>query len=242
MNNRNTLWAAMGVVSMCALSVAAFAQTPDTPAQTTTTTITTTTIVPETDHLSAGDRIFLMDLAHANAREIELSRVALHLADAPSVATYARHMLETHRDLQDQLMTTYGNRIFMRHWEGAVRNDDGMRDSDMMEHDQWLVNPVEMTKGNYNNWSYLYQTDWADVHRLRDMNGVTFERTYIQDMAQDHAMLLKEINRRDTETDNPDVKAIIEKVRPIVERHLDWARNWSLDYNLPASPYDQGMW
>jgi hypothetical protein len=54
---------------------------------------------------------------------------------------------------------------------------------------------------------------------------------YVNWMASDHAKLLAEINRRDMETDNTAIKALISTVRPIVEGHLKKAREMSFDYS-----------
>jgi len=223
MKNRSTLYAAMAVVGAFVVSAGAQAQDQNT---TTTTTVTqSTTAMPENDHLSVGDRIFLMDLVHANAKEIELSRVAYHQANSPAISEYARHMLLDHRALQDQLVSTYGGRIFMRNWEGVVSQ------SSNPEPEDWLGGPAEGTKPNYNNWSYLFPDDWAQVHQLKNLDGRALDEMYVQDMAADHAMLLDEINRRDAVTDNSDIKALISSVRPTVEHHLDRARTWKFDYN-----------
>lgn len=77
-----TLYMAMAIIGTLSVSASTLAQQD----QTTTTTTTVTTQVAgqpmvmttDANRMSVGDRIFLMDLVHANAREIELSRVAFH--------------------------------------------------------------------------------------------------------------------------------------------------------------------
>lgn len=215
----------MAVVGALMVSASTLAQNQNTTTTTTTVTTQGTVMTSESDHLSVGDRIFLMDLVHANAREAELSRVAFHQSNSPAVSDFAHHMLMEHRELQDQLMVTYGERTFLKDWRGAVS------DSNMPIADSWGEGGAGMNKRNYNNWAYLYSEDWAQVHQLKTQNGTSLERMYVGWMAADHAKLLMEINRRDQETENPEIKALIATIRPIVERHLHRARDWSFSYS-----------
>lgn len=99
--------------------------------------------------------------------------------------------------------------------------------SNMPLADDW--GGMGMDKPNYNNWAFLYSEDWSQIHQLRNQNGNNLERIYVQWMANDHANLLAEINRRDAETDNSDIKALIATVRPVVEEHLRRSRDWKFD-------------
>ncbi len=224
MNKHKTLYFAMAVVGASLIAAVATAQ--QTPAPTQMVDMTT-----DGSHMSVGDRIFLMDLVHANAREIELSRVALHQSNSPGVARFARHMLMEHRTLQDQLMTSYGERTFLKNWQGAVSQSYiGMTDS-------W--GGMDTDKPSYNNWAFLYSEDWAQVRQLRDQNGTSLERMYVNWMTTDHAKLLEEMNRRSAETDNSDIKALIASARPVVEDHLRRSRDWKFDL---GSDMTLGRW
>jgi predicted outer membrane protein len=227
MKNRLALFAAVAVMGASVSNALALDQ------NTTTTTTTTMMVMPADDHLSVSDRIFLMDLAHANAREIELSRVAFHQGESQGVVYYARHMLRDHRQLQDQIMSTYGNRPFMMNWEGVVSR------STTPVGDNWIGGSWDDSMDNgkdrpsYNNWNFIYPDDWSAIHELRNSNGKTLDRMYLSEMAVDHAKLLDEINRESETTNNPDIKALIANIQPIVEHHLHLARDWKLDYDDP---------
>ena len=127
-------------------------------------------------------------------------------------------MLEDHRALQDQLISSYGGRIFMRNWPDTVSHKYEAEDENWVGDDQY-------GKFNYNNWAYLYGDDWQDHHLLENEDGVTLDRMYVSMMASDHAKLLAEINRCDMDTSNDAIKTIISNVRPQVERHLGHARD-----------------
>jgi predicted outer membrane protein len=169
-----------------------------------------------------------MDLVHANAREIELSRVAFHQANSPAVSSFARHMLEDHRTLQDQLISTYGGRIFMRDWPDTVSHNYTPEDEGWVGGDQF-------GKFNYNNWAYLYGQDWQDHHMLENLNGSALDSMYVSMMATDHAMLLAEINRCDRDTSDDAIKTIISTVRPTVEMHLNHARDLKMRYQFQSA-------
>lgn len=226
----------MAVAGVLVLGASAMAQDQNNNT-TTTTVVTTNTLVtmPENDHLSAGDRIFLMDLVHANAREIELSRVAYHQANSPAISEYARHMLEDHRALQDQLMSSYGGRIFMKNWPDTVSNSYAPED------ENWIGGD-EFGKFNYNNWAYLFNNDWQDRHHLMSLEGPAFDSDYIQMMAADHAKLLEEIDRHAQTTSDDAIKTIINNCRPIVWRHLDHARDLRMRYAFGRAFSENNPW
>ena len=220
MKIRMTRLAALAAAGVLAAFSTAWAQNTPTPDdQVPAYTMTT----PGT-YLSVGDRIFLMDLAHINARDIGLSRVAYHQANSPAVSEFAKTILRSDRKIQDQIMSTYGNDVFMKNWDGAMSHknrpvNEGWVGGDLKESDN----------DNYNNWSYLYGGDWQDIHALRDMSSSMVNSTYAQDIAIDEDMLLKKIDRRQDETTNTDIKSLLSTLRPEVEHHLYMARNWRMD-------------
>jgi len=128
-------------------------------------------------------------------------------------------------------MATYGDSVFMKDWGHAVK------ESYTPMHDEGTGGDSDMDKPHYNNWAHLYGEDWAQVRQLRDENGSSFDRMYLEWMATDHAKLLDEIDRHDHRTDNADIKALISTIRPTVEGHLNRARDYRFDYSGNSFPY-----
>src|SRR5437763_1655719 len=100
--------ATVGAMLMCGFAAAQTTtqQTTQTtnPATGTTTTQTTTMAMPDMgNRLSVGDQIFLMNLMHANALEIELSKIAVRQAASKGVSDFALMMVNDHTNLQNQL-------------------------------------------------------------------------------------------------------------------------------------------
>ncbi|HEY3779913.1 MAG TPA: DUF4142 domain-containing protein [Fimbriimonadaceae bacterium] len=238
--------AAMAAVGAIMLSTSAMAQD-----QTTTTTTTTTTnglsVVPMVDwstRISVGDEIFLMDLAHANAREIILSRYAEHNADSHGVAEFAHHMVVSHEALQSQLLSTYGNMSWMHNWQQSygrrmgdkVENYSAQSDNDgdkAWGRGGW--GDYDWNRAD-NNWNYIFPSDWNDLHTLRGLNGYAFDQQYVDMMAADHAMVLDKLNMHARETKNTDIQTMITNIQPKVQNHLEDARSLAFFYR---DPFDQ---
>lgn len=251
---KNMFLAAMTAVGAIMLSGSALAQ--DQSTTTTTTTVTQgTTMVPTVNwgnRISVGDEIFLMDVVHANAREIILSRIAEHNADSHGVAEFAHHMLEAHLAMQNQLLGTYGSMAWMHNWQTSlgrrmgdhVENYDAQASGTMnnnMDNDMGKQNDDDWNHGgwggNWNkadtNWHHIYPSDWNDIHTLQGLTGYAFDKQYIDFMANDHAMLLDKLNMHARETRNTDIQALITSAQPTVQGHLEEARTFAFQYSDP---------
>lgn len=256
MKNRKLFFAACAAVGAVAMCGSAFAQ--DTTTTTTTVTTQGTVAIPEVNwanRISVGDEIFIMDLVHANAREIILSRIAEHMADSHGVAAFAHHMVVDHEALQDQLLSTYGSQPWMHNWQmsygrrmdpgntykrqGEEAEDNAAPMNHDMDHDQdrdrdwgrgwanWDWNRADV------NWRYIFPTDWNDIHKLSTLNGYAFDNEYVNMMAIDHANLIDKINMHNRETRNTAVQSLISNVGPQVQSHLEEARNFAFAYTDP---------
>lgn len=121
--------ATVGAMMMCSFAAAqattnqtTTTQTTNPATGTTTTQTTSTTVMPDmSNRLSVGDQIFLMNLIHANALEIELSRVAVRQAASKGVSDFALMMINDHTNLQNQLANTYGSQPWMYDWQNSLR-------------------------------------------------------------------------------------------------------------------------
>ena len=132
-------------------------------------------------------------------------------------------------------MSSYGGRVFMKDWPETVSNNYSPEDEPWAGGDNY-------GKYNYNNWAYCYNDDWQDRHHLMSLEGPAFDSCYIQMMAADHAKLLEQINRQDQETSDDAIKSIISNCRPIVERHLDHARDLRMRYTFGGTFMPDKAW
>jgi predicted outer membrane protein len=157
MKNRKLMCAAIaavGAMMMCG-NAAAQTQTSTTQTSTTnqtstpagTTNNTTTTYQSTTmgnmdmsNRMSVGDQIMLMNLVHANAMEIEASRIVQKQAATRAVYDYATMMITDHQALQNQLISQYGNQPWMNDWQNTLRKSR-------------MYNSVGMSY--YNNTNYM---------------------------------------------------------------------------------------
>lgn len=231
--------------------------TTTTPSGTQQTTTTTTTVIPPVDlahRISVGDQIFLMDLVHSNALEIELAKSAYRMAWSKGVSDYAKMIMDDHAALQNQLMSQYGNAPWMMDWQHSlrqnpVRDDVGMAYFNQNGYASYSTtnylstgqNPNPPSNG-YNaadengvdNWMYLDASDWDKVHYLRGLNGWTFDKVFAEDMVQGHRMLMGKIWEESQRTANADIQNLISQVQPTIQKHLQVGRMISYNYDDPT--------
>jgi predicted outer membrane protein len=268
MKHRNTMCLALGAVMALAINAGAFAQTTEQSQTTTTTTTpngtsqqttttTTTTALQSIDlshHLSVGDKIFLMDLVHTNALEIELSKKAYHMAWSKGVSDYAKMMIDDHEALQNQLMSNYGNAPWMIDWQHSLRQNPVREDVGMSWYNQngsasysttnYLStgNNTANNGSNYDNWMYLDASDWDKVHYLDGQSGFTFDKVYVEDMVQGHHALQEEIWRETQTTTNTDMQSLLTNVAPTVQHHIEQGRMISYNYDDPTGIARSNPW
>jgi putative membrane protein len=232
---------AIGAVVMCQ---AAFAQDTTTTTTTTTnngSTMTSTTVSTQgmSDRLSVSDQIFLMDLMHANAEEIELSRIARRQANSTGVSDFARHMIDDHSNLQSQLMTTYGGQPWVGMW---VRYHPIPNDVGMSYYNENNNGNMTMPSGGWSNWQFLDSSDWDKVRRLEGLEGNAFDREYLEMMVQGHHQLMEKIWRHQPVTMNSSITTLIGQVQPTVQAHLEMARGLSFAFHDPFDVRRSSPW
>ena len=230
MNNRRMFFAACVAVSSMAMCQVASAQDQ---------TNTTTPIgnLTEGSRLSVGDEIFLMDLIHANALEVELSRIARRQAASTGVSDFANTMIHAHSDLQNQLFTSYGNRSWIASW---VRTNPTPTDRDMGYMNSTNTSPP--ASGAWNNWMFLDPSDWETIRHLDGLSGEGFDREYIQMMVRDHHKIKAEMWKEQNDTLNSDIKTLITATLPTVSSHLEMARGMSFSYQDPFDVSRGNAW
>jgi len=116
MKNRKLMTAALAVVGAMAMCSAALAQTTTSTTTTTTTDQTSMANMDVNNRLSISDQIFLMNLIHANALEIEMGQLA-----AKRLSDFASKMVSEHTNGQTQILNTFGNQPWVTDWQHTLR-------------------------------------------------------------------------------------------------------------------------
>jgi predicted outer membrane protein len=262
MKNRKMYHAAIAAVGAMMMCAGAYAQTTSTTTTTTTQNGSTSTTVVSTDpgsRLSVGDQILIMNLIEANAKEIELSRLALHQAWSKGVSDYAQMMINDHTALQNQLMNSYGNQPWMYNWQNTLKKSYDTNGYGRMGYNWYNTGYGSMTttngmsnmnqtsgttqpgqtamnnnvSGSWDNWMYLNSTDWDIYHHLDTLQGFPFDKEYIHQMVMDHRQLMEKLWAAQGNTSNSDVTALVPNVQQTVQNHLEEGRRISFNYDDP---------
>lgn len=131
----------------------------------------------------------------ANQGEIEEAKLAQSRATSPSVRRFAKMMTRHHGNAQRQAMRV------------ATK-----------------VKPTE-TPATSPPAEELKQDGEKTIAALRDKSGAEFDRAYVDAQIKQHENVLKLIDQRlDPEAKDPNVKALVKEMRPIVQQHLQEAR------------------
>ncbi len=65
------------------------------------------------------------------------------------------------------------------------------------------------------------------VDRLSRLRGAEFDRAYVTTMVEDHEADIAKFQRQSREGKDPDLKAFVERTLPVLEKHLQHARELS---------------
>ena len=68
------------------------------------------------------------------------------------------------------------------------------------------------------------KTQEAEMKKLEGLSGTAFDRQYMGDMVKGHEEALKVVQKTARDAKDPDLKAAAQKAEPIVEDHLQMAR------------------
>jgi len=63
-----------------------------------------------------------------------------------------------------------------------------------------------------------------DIDRMSSLTGSEFDREFINMMVSDHQKAIEIFNDEESSTQDPDMKMYVENTLPILEMHLDKAR------------------
>jgi putative membrane protein len=64
----------------------------------------------------------------------------------------------------------------------------------------------------------------AQLKKLEKASGDQFDRAYMSDMVKDHEKDLKLVQQAAKNAKDPDFKAAVEKAAPVIDKHLEMAR------------------
>ncbi len=67
-------------------------------------------------------------------------------------------------------------------------------------------------------------SEQSSVQHLQGLSGAEFDKAYAKDMVKDHTKDVKEFERESAEVTDPDLKAWAQKTLPVLQQHLQLAR------------------
>jgi len=73
--------------------------------------------------------------------------------------------------------------------------------------------------------SELSSSQKSTVDKLAKLSGAEFDKAYMSDMVSDHETDVKEFQTQADKGNDPDVKAFAAKTLPVLQKHLQMARD-----------------
>jgi putative membrane protein len=147
--------------------------------------------------LSAGDVKIIAHLHHVNQMEITLGQVAQKSGTA-HVKDYAKTLVSDHQSA-DKDLTAFAK----AHKVAAIPADKPMTDADRQDE-------KDMTT--------------AMAH-IKSLKGAEFDKEYLNMMVSGHDKELTKIDVSISGATDPDLKSMLQSVKPVLQRHADQARD-----------------
>jgi len=147
--------------------------------------------------LSDGDAKIIAHLHHVNQMEITLAQLAQKVGTA-HVKDYAKTIVTDHQTA-DKDLTAFAK----THKLAAIPADKPATDADRQE-------DKDMT---------------AAMTRIKTLKGAEFDKEYINMMVGGHDKELAKIDVSISGATDPDLKSMLQSVKPVLQRHADQARD-----------------
>jgi len=151
---------------------------------------------PGAKQLSDTDRQVLNTIHTANQNEIAMGKLA-ETRGTRAVKAYGATLIKDHQKADKDVLA-----IAKTHNEQLTGNS---MPTDPAEADQM-------------------KKDMATMNRLKTLEGVTFEQEFLTAMIDGHTRLLATIDKAVATTDNAKVKTLLNRMKPVVQRHADQAK------------------
>ena len=198
-----------------------------------------------TDHIGVSDQIFLMNVIHGNAMEIELGRLGSHKATTKEVADFAGWMLIDHGKAQDQLVSTYGSNNWFKDWQLTLKDTSARNNIGYPygTRETWMSDTTKTADPNMTApWMYLDASDWDVLHHLDNLTGMAFDKAFMQTQVELHAKTLMKFNEVAALSTNSDVKSWESGNIGMIQAHLDRARAIVFDLADPINVSRSSPW
>ncbi len=147
--------------------------------------------------LSDADTKIIAHLHHVNQMEITLAREAQRQGTA-KVKDYANMMITDHQQA-DKDLTAFAK----AHHLTMIPADKPTTDAERQDEKE---------------------TNTAVAH-LKTLKGADFDKAYLNMMVSDHDKELTKIDVAISSTSDPDLKSMLQNVKPMLQRHADQARD-----------------
>lgn len=155
-----------------------------------------------TTALDESDVKMLAEMHKSNLAESAHGKLARASAATPGVRAYGKTLQNDHDAADKKLMALIAKRK-------VDRTDFDAR-----------VNTLE-SKGR----------DMAGAEKIHSAKGAEFDRVFTSHMAEHHERMLEKVNAALEQTHDRDMKQLLARVKPVLERHQKVARNLMASYS-----------
>lgn len=172
-----------------------------------------TTTKPDTNDKSAkledSDVQLVSHMHHVNQSEIDLGKLAAARGSA-SVRKYGQELMKDH-SAADKELTAFAKK------HGVAKIPAYQPDTEAQQQEQ------KETK--------------AKVAELKKLKGAEFDRQFLNMAENGHAEVIANLDSKMSGIKNPDLAAMLKDQRPVLQRHLDAARD--LQKSAPTASVDK---
>jgi putative membrane protein len=151
----------------------------------------------ETDRLTDTELDVLAHIHQVNQMEIHGGRLARTNSTTPAIKTYGDMLVTDHSKNDREIQA-----IARKHHQTIPSEQKTMSPADRQ---QMIDNTVAM-------------------EALAKLHGSDFDRQYLQMMVKGHEAEIEKLASESDESPSPDIKALLEDMRPVLQKHLDEAR------------------
>lgn len=82
---------------------------------------------------------------------------------------------------------------------------------------------------------FPYLPDKPKMRELANLKGIQFDKTFLADEVKDHQKALKEFRQARGQVQNPAMKKYLDETIPVLQAHLEMARNLQRDLGLSGN-------
>lgn len=152
---------------------------------------------PGAAKLSEAEQKILSHRHHVNMMEIDAGQYAQKNAGAPAVKAFAKTVVSDHQKL-DRDIVAFGKK------RGVSK----------------IAKMMPMTEEE----KRMHDESMASMAKMKKMKGAELDRAFLSMVVTNHEMELGKLDSTIAEAQDPDLKKMLEDTRPVLQRHVDKAR------------------